>query len=212
MWTGYGAAALFAVANAIWALEMPEDGTQVAEILAFYDETADRIVIGGSLSLLAIGLFAVFAAAVREALLEAGAGYLATASFAGALLGMAAGMAAETTNLAAALRAQDGELEEELGQALFELSQLFGSVASAVGFGVFAIAAAAGALRTGRVLPRPVAMGVVGVGVLLLTPLGHFNWLAGGTMVLLAATFAFWAGRGRAAVPTAAAGTADNGR
>ncbi len=98
---------------------------------------------------------------------------------------MAAGISAEGINLAAALRAQDDELSGELAQSLFGISQIFGSAASGVGLGVFALATAAGALRTGRVLPGWMA-GVIGaMGIALLSPRSHVNWVAGAALVLI---------------------------
>jgi hypothetical protein len=186
---GLAAALLFAVGNAIWALGMPEDGTPAPEVVEFYRDRADQIVIGGSISLLAIAAFVFFAAALRRVLIDAGdEDVLATASFGGAVLGMAAGLGAEAINLAAALRAQDDELGESLAQSLFEVSQILGSVASGLGLGLFALAAGAAALRSGPVLPRGVAIGTVALGALLLTPLSHVNWLPGAAMIVLGGT------------------------
>ena len=179
-------AVLFGAGSAIWGLDMPEDGTPVAEVVDFYNDTADRIVIGGSLSLLAIAAFLVFAAAMRRVLVDAsGDDILPTSAFGGALLAMATGIGAESINLVAALRAQDGELGDELAQSLFEISQVLGSVATGVGLGVFALATAAVALRQRGVLPRWMAVGTGVLGVALLTPLSHLNWFAGAALVLL---------------------------
>jgi hypothetical protein len=147
--------------------------------------------VGGSLSLLAIAAFVVFAAAVRRMLLEAGDDdVLATAAFGGAVLGMAAGLGAESINMVAALRARDGELSDSLAQSLFETSQILGSTASGVGLGVFALATAAVALRTGLVLRRAPALAMAAVGVVLLSPLSHVNWLPGAALVAITATIA----------------------
>ena len=171
--SGIAGALMFAVGNAIWGLDMPEDGTGVAEVVEFYADTADRIVIGGSLSLLSIAVFLVFGAALRQVLKDAGAeDFLATTAFAGLVLAMATGIAAESINLAAALRAQDDELSGDLAQSLFETSQMFGSAATGIGLGVFALATAAVALRTRAVLPRWLAIATAVMGVLLLLPGG----------------------------------------
>jgi hypothetical protein len=184
--SGIAGALLFALGNAIWGLDMPEDGTPVGEVVEFYTDTADRIVIGGSISLLSIAVFLLFAGAVRQVLIEAGGeDFLATTAFAGLVLAMATGIAAEGINLAAALRAQDDELTGELAQALFEASQMFGAAATGVGLGVFALATAAVALRTRAVLPRWLAIATAVMGVLLLSPLAHVNWVAGTALILL---------------------------
>ena len=168
---------------------MPDGGAPVAEVTAFYEDTADRIVVGASLSLVALAIGVLFAAAFRRVLTEAdGDDVLATTAFGGVVLCLAAGLGAETINMAAALRAQDGELSPALAQSLFEISQILGSTASAVGVGVFALATAAVALRTGQVLPRWVAVAVGVIGVVLLTPVSQLNEVAGSALVLLALT------------------------
>ena len=102
--SGIAGAVLFGVGSAIWGLDMPEDGTPIAEVVDWYQDVADRIVIGGSLSLLAVAAFLFFAAAFRRVLADAeGNDVLATAAFGGFLLSMTAGIAAEGINLAAAL-------------------------------------------------------------------------------------------------------------
>jgi hypothetical protein len=187
--SGIAVAVLFGVGNAIWGLGMPEDGTPRAEVLDFYSDRADRIVIGGSLSMLAIAAFVWFAAAMRQLLIEAGTGDLvATTAFGGALLGMAAGLGAESINMAAALRAQDDELGEELAQSLFEISQILGSAATGVGLGVFGIATGAALLRARTAVPSWAAIATLALGVLLLTPLAHLNVLAGAAMIAMTAT------------------------
>lgn len=184
--SGITVAVLFGVGSAIWALDMPEDGSAVLDVIDFYRDTADRIVVGGTLSLLAIAAFLWFAAALRRVLADAeGNDVLATTAFAGGLLSMAAGIGAESINMAAALRAQDDELSDELAQSLFETSQVLGSAATAVGLGVLALATAAVALRSGLVLPRILAMAFVALGVVLLSPLSHVNWLPGAALVVI---------------------------
>ena len=203
--SGLVAALTFGVGSAIWGLEMPSDGTPVNEVLAWYEDTADRIVIGGSLSLLAIAAFAFFAAAMRELLVEAGAErVLATAAFAGAGLGMAAGLGAESINLIAAMRAQDGDLTPELVQPLFEISQILGSTASAVGMGLFGMAVGAAALTTPGILPRWLAIDSLAVGALLLTPLSHYGAFAGAVIVVLGTTIGIVLLRGVSATSSAA--------
>jgi hypothetical protein len=184
--SGIAVAVLFGTGSAIWGLDMPEDGSAVLDVIEFYRDAADRIVIGGTLSLLAIAAFLWFAAAFRRVLADAEENdVLATTAFAGALLSMAAGIGAESINLAAAIRAQDDELSDELAQSLFETSQILGSAATGIGLGVFALATAAVALRSGLVLPRVIAMAVGALGLVLLSPLAHVNWVSGAALVVL---------------------------
>jgi len=185
-WSGIAAAVLFGVGSGIWGLDMPEPGSAASEVVRFYEDTADRIVVGATLSLLGIAAFVAFAAGLRRVLAEAeGDDLLATTAFGGAVLGMAAGIGAETINMSAALRARDGDLSDALAQPLFEASQALGSTASAVGVGVFAVATAVAMLRTGAVAPRWAAVLTLLVGIVLLTPLGRVQELAGASMVLL---------------------------
>lgn len=184
--SGLAGALLFGVGSGIWGLDMPEDGTPVTEVVDWYADTADRIVIGGSLSLLSIAAFLFFAAALRRVLADAdGDDVLANTAFAGMLVAMAAGIAAEGINLAAALRAQDDELTNDLAQSMFEISQIFGSTLTAIGVGVFATATGLVALRSRRVLPRWAAILALVLGIALLTPLAHVNWVAGAALTLL---------------------------
>lgn len=170
-WSGIGAAVLFGAGNALWAFQAPRPGAPAAEIEDFYREAAGRIVVGDSLSLFAIPLFVFFASGLRQALAAAdGDDVLATTAFGGALLGVAAGLGAETIHMAGAMRASDGELSGDLARSIFETSQTLGFNAAGVGIGTFAVAIAAVALRTGTLLPRWLAVASVLTGVALMTP------------------------------------------
>jgi hypothetical protein len=167
--------AVFTIGNALWAFEQPEPGAGGPELVGFYEELSERIVVGGLLSLVSIAIFVVFASALRSLLagLERD-GLLANLAFGGTLLGLAAGLGAETINMAAALRAGDGELSETLAQALFDISYVLGSYGVAPGFGLLALAIGAAALRTPALLPRWLAVAAVVLGALLITPLGPY--------------------------------------
>jgi hypothetical protein len=187
VWSGMTAGLLFAAGSAIWALDMPPAGTPPADVVAFYRDTADRIVVGGSLSLLAIAAFVVFAADLRHVLTDAlGDDLLTRPALAGAILGMGAGLGAESINMAAALRARDGELNEALAQSLFEVSQILGSAATGVGLGLFALSAGMALLRTRTLVPRWVSLVTLATGLVLLSPIAHVQEVAGAAMVLLA--------------------------
>ena len=47
---------IFAIANALWAFDAPLPGASAARIVRFYEETTSGIVVGASLSLVAIAL------------------------------------------------------------------------------------------------------------------------------------------------------------
>jgi hypothetical protein len=189
--SGIAFVVLFGAGSALWGLDMPAAGTPVTEILDFYRDTSGRIEAGASLSLLGVAAFLLFAAAVRRVLADAGGDdVLATTAFGGALLGLAAGLGAETINMVGALRASDDELSPELAQSLFEISQVLGSTATGVGIGVFALATAAVALRTGLILPRSLAIVTFAVGISLLTPLSRVNVVPGAAMLLITSIIA----------------------
>ena len=177
-WAGLSAiatAVLFVAGNALWAFEQPETGASGPELLAFYGDLSERIVAGALLSLVSIALFVVFASAFRELLAELDEDRLcANIAFGGALLGVAAGVGAETINMAAALRAGDGELTEAFAQAAFEISWVLGYNAAGIGIGLVALAAGAVALRGGALLPRWLAVVAIVLGAALLTPLSEF--------------------------------------
>jgi hypothetical protein len=101
-------------------------------------------------------------------------GFLADLAYGGLLFGLAPGVGAESVNMAAALRAEDGELTEPLALALFDISYMLGSYASGIGFGLLSIAIGAAALRTGRLLPGWLAIAGIAIGVASVTPLAGY--------------------------------------
>ena len=182
---GLAAAILFGAGNALWAFSQPKAGASAGEVASFYSDHHDGIVVGGSLSLISIAVFVVFASGLRSMLREvSGDEVLANTAFGGTMLLLAAGLGAESINMAAALRADDGSLSPELGRALFETSYVFGYTAAGVGVGVVLIAAAAVALRSRALLPRWLALLVIVFGLACLTPL--IRYLLGPAMLLLA--------------------------
>jgi hypothetical protein len=177
-WAGLSAIAtvvLFAAANSLWALEQPEPSASGQQLVEFYGDLSGRIVAGGLLSLVSIAVFVVFASALRSLLVAIeGDELLAMTAFGGAMVGIAAGVGAETINMGAALRAGDGELTEPLALALFDISYVLGSYGAGVGIGLMTLATAAAALRTGALLPRWIAVAGLAIGVAMITPLfGH---------------------------------------
>jgi hypothetical protein len=185
---GLGVAVLFGAGNALWAFDQPGGGASAREIVAFYTDASARIVIGASLSLLAIALFVLFASGVRAILREAeGDDLFATAAFGGALLLAAAGLGAETINMAGALRAGDGQLTPGLARALFEVSYALGYNGAGVGLGILLLATAAVALRARALLPRWLALLFIVAGLAFLTPLAQIL-VAPSVLLLLVAS------------------------
>jgi hypothetical protein len=183
---GLAVAVLFGAGNALWGFEQPDAGAPPREIVDFYTDTSARIVVGASLSLVSIALFILFASGFRAILREyEGDDLLATTAFGGALLMVATGLGAETINMVGALRADDGQLTPQLGQALFEISYVLGYNAAGVGIGIFLLATAAVSLRARALLPRWLALLVLLVGLAFLTPLSLY--LVGPSVLVLAA-------------------------
>lgn len=171
--SGLAVVLLFGGGNALWAFRIPKPGASPDEIVRFYVDRSGRIIAGASLSLLAIAVFTFFASSVRGILArEEGDDLLSTTAFGGALLGVSAGLGAETINMVGAMRAADGTLTGELAQPLYEISQVLGFNAAGVGVGVFGLGTAASALRSG-VLPRWLSLLTGGVSLGLLTPLSR---------------------------------------
>jgi len=182
---GLGTVILFGVGNGLWAFEQPAPGASAREVVSFYADNSGWIVAGGSLSLLAVALFILFASGVRSILREQeDDDLLATTAFGGALLAMAAEIGAETVNMAGALRADDGSLTPALGRVLFEISYVFGYPAAGVGVGVLILATAAVALRARALMPRWLAFFLIVIGLAFLTPLSRV--LLAPSLVLLA--------------------------
>ncbi len=177
-WAGLsavGAVVLFTIGNALWAFEQPAPGGSGPELVIFYSDLSERIVAGALLSLLSIAAFLVFASAIRAVLVEhQGDELLANIAFGGALLGLAAGIGAETINMAAAIRAGDGGLTEPLALTLFDTSYVLGSYASGIGFGLLTLAVGVAALRDPVLLPRWLAIIALVVGATLITPLAAY--------------------------------------
>lgn len=201
---GFAVVVLFGAGSALWAFEQPDAGAPAGEIVAFYTDGSGRIIAGASLSLVSLPMLVLFASGVRAILQEhEGDDLLATTAFGGALLLVAAGLGAETINMVGALRADDGQLTQELGQALFEISYVLGYNAAGVGIGTLLLATAAVALRARALLPRWLALVLLVIGFAFITPLSRF--LLGPSVLLLAAVSAQLL---RASAPDAASSAA----
>jgi len=176
-WAGLsavGAVVLFTVANALWGFEQPDPGASGPRLVNFYEDLSGQIVLGAALSLVSVAVFVVFASALRSVLIELeGDELLGDMAFGGAILGLAAGVGAETINLAAALRAGDGVLAGSLAQALFDISYVLGTTGAGIGIGLLTLATCAATLRARALLPRWLAIVGLAIGVALLTPFWH---------------------------------------
>ncbi len=165
-----------------WPWGQVRPGATPAAVAAFYSDSQVRILIGGGVSVIALVLFVIFAAAVKH-LVPSSRRLIGDIALAGAMVTTVAGLAAETINMGGALRAAS---DPTLAQAMYEIPQVFGGYTSAVGVGIFATAVAASSL-----LPRWSAA-VVGItGIILLSPASLFIVeIAGGALVLVCALIA----------------------
>lgn len=155
--SGLITAVLFATGSAIWAYEQPPRGAGTEEIVSFYEGTSTEILIGGTISIVAMLFFVWFGAVLRERLAAAEGSErsgLPLMAFGGAVLTAAVGLGAETINMAGAMRAADGELTTDTAQIYFDVSYALGGPSAGVAIAVVAAPTALIALRTGRVLPR----------------------------------------------------------
>jgi hypothetical protein len=181
---GLAVVVLFGAGNALWIFDQPDAGASAQRVLTFYAGASTRIIVGASLSLLAVALLVLFASGVRAILAEIdGDDLFATTAFGGALLLLGAGIGAETINMVGALRAEGGQLTPELGRALFEISYILGYNAAGVGIGILLLAIATVALRARALMPRRLALLLLPVGLAFLTPLSRF--LVGPSVLLL---------------------------
>lgn len=171
--SGLATAVLFGAGSAIWAFEQPDRGAGTDEIVAFYEDTSTEILIGGTISLLALLFFVWFGAVLRDRLVAAEGSErsgLAITAFAGTILVTAVGLGAETINMAGALSAEDGQLTADTAQTYFDVSYAFGAPAAGVAIAMVALPTAVIALRTGRPVGRPAAWIAIAVAVAALTP------------------------------------------
>ena len=150
--SGLIAAVLFGAGSALWGFEQPAQDASSEEIVSFYEGTSTEILIGGTVSIVSFPFFVWFGAILRERLQAAEGGVgsgLPLVAFAGTVLIVAAGLGAETINMAGAMSADDGQLTADTAQVYFDVSWAFGAPAAGVAIAMTAAAVALVALRTG---------------------------------------------------------------
>lgn len=172
---------LFGLGNAIWGIDIPATDAPPAELVDFYEDRSTQIVVGATLSILAVVLFVWFGAVLRDRLqLELGerAASLPGAAFGGVVLAAAVGLGAETINMAGALRAESkAGIDPAAAQAFFDISQILGFNAAGVGLAVV-LGAIAGAILCGsRIAPRWLVVPFFVLALTLLTPLVRVTFL-----------------------------------
>jgi hypothetical protein len=171
--SGLAFVVLFGIGSALWGFDQPDRDAGGAEILSFFEDTSNRIVIGGTLSVVSVLFLVWFGTVVREQLALAEGldrSGLPLLAFAGAVLTAAAGLAAETINMVAATRAGDGELSAESAQTYFDLTIAFGYTSAGLGIAAFAAPIAITAQRTRRRALQWLAWLAVALGLAMLIP------------------------------------------
>jgi hypothetical protein len=191
--SGLTTAVLFGIGSAIWGFEQPAQDAGSEEIVSFYEDTSTEIRIGGTISIISLLFLVWFGSVVRERLSAAegsAASGLPLVTFAGTVLLVAVGMAAETINMAGAISADDGQLTADTAQVYFDVSWAFGAPAAGAASAMAAAPIALVALRTGQVLRPWVAWLVLLLSLVLLTPImwtSAFQYPVALALLLLAA-------------------------
>jgi hypothetical protein len=164
---------LFGAGSAIWGLEQPPRDAGTEEIVSFYEGTSIEILIGGTMSIIAVLFLVWFGAVLRERLVAAEGSErtgLPLVAFAGTVITAAVGLGAETINMAGALSAEDGQLTADTAQIYFDVSYALGAPSAGVGIAMVAVPTAVIALRTGRPIRPWAAWTALLVGLAALTP------------------------------------------
>jgi hypothetical protein len=172
--SGLAVFVLFAVGNLLWSIDIPATDAPGGELASFYEDRSTRIIIGASLSIVAVVLFVWFSALLRDRLElelgDRGAG-LPMAAFGGAILAFTVGLGAETINMAGAMRgASGGGISPDAAQAYFDISQVLGFNAAGVGLATLIAATAGASLRGSQILPRALAVPALILALTLLVP------------------------------------------
>ena len=164
---------LFGAGSAIWSFEQPPRDAGTEEVVSFYEGTSIEILIGGTMSIIAVLFFVWFGAVLRERLVAAEGSErtgLPLVAFAGTVITAAVGLGAETINMAGALSAEDGQLTADTAQIYFDVSYALGAPSAGVGIAMVAVPTAVIALRTGRPIRPWAAWTALLVGLAALTP------------------------------------------
>ncbi len=193
-WTGVAAVLLWVTSIVVVnSGSVPAEGASEAEYLAYVENHAATILVGGWLFMAGWAAFLWFAVALRVRLAEAegGTGVFSTAAFVGSVLVAAFMMLTPGGEIAAAILADEQEISGSTVAALRHLGEAYISAAT-IAATLLMIGSAAVALRT-RLFPRAWAwfslafavvlvIGPIGWAALLL---GLPLWVVGTTVLLL---------------------------
>jgi hypothetical protein len=160
----------------------PADGAE--EVLSYYSDNEDQVLISGFLGGLAAVFFLFFAGWLRKVLREAEGpgGALSAVSFAGAIIFAVGGAVASTLSIALA------ESFDDIDPTAFEAVNAIAYnwfIPFAVGFSTFLLATGISAVRHGA-LPSWLGWSAIVLGVATYTPAGFFAFVLGLVWVLVA--------------------------
>ncbi len=178
------ASVLLIVASFIVVGEPPDLNAPADEVVSFYAENDSSLQWGAALLALGAFFFMLFATTIASLLRRdpARGGVAAHFSFAGGIL-FAVG-----ATIFAGLSFTAGDAVADVGPAtlqtlhVLEMDMFF---TVAVGTAAFLLGSGVGALKSG-VLPSWLAWAAIVIGVLAITPLGFFGFLALGVWTLIA--------------------------
>ncbi len=171
--SGLVTAVLFAAGSGLWGFEQPAQDAGSEELVSFYEQTSTEIMIGGTISIISLLFLVWFGAVLRERLAAAEGSDrsgLPLMAFAGTILIVGVGLAAETINMAGAMSADDGQLSADTAQIYFDVSWAFGAPAAGIAVAAAIAPVALVALRSDRLLRPWVAWLALLLALTLLTP------------------------------------------
>ncbi len=184
-WAPLTGAAFFVLAIASFAVtgETPDTDDPVREIVRFYVDNEDSVVVAAILATLAASFFVFFAGVVRRVLRDAEGpgGILSAVAFGGAII-FAGGIALDST-ISFALADTANKLQPVGVQAL---SALYSSdfLVFILGLQIFLLATGISVVRHGA-MPAWIGWIAIVLGVLAVTPIGFFAFLVAGILILI---------------------------
>ena len=160
----------------------PKDG--VDEVVEYYTDNEDQILISGFLGGLAVVFFLFFAGWVRKVLREAEGpgGMLSAVSYAGAIVFAVGGAVAST--LSVGLAESFDDVDPTALEAMNAIAYNY-FIPFAVGFSVFLLATGISSVRHGA-LPGWLGWSAIVLGIATYTPAGFFTFLLSLVWVLVA--------------------------
>lgn len=172
--TGVAFVALYVISAILVFGDAPglADG-EVEDIVAYYSDKKDSIVVGTLLVTFSAPLFLWFSGCLRSAIAraEGGSGRLAATAFGGAAAATAVGVSAPLINLMGVLRVDEtGSIDPATATALFDISYVLFAAAAQAAAATLLLATAVAALRYRAVLPRWLALVTIPIGVAMLIP------------------------------------------